>query len=47
MFSIAIMKDWQSVAYLMLEYGFKLSIAIMDCFEKGRFNYVYTLLMKS
>ena len=46
MFSIAIRLNWQSVAYLMLEYGFNLSIAIIDCFNHKKFNYVYTLLMR-
>ena len=31
-FSIAIRRNWQSVAFLMLEFGFDLSLAILDCF---------------
>ena len=45
-FSVAIRRNWQSVAFLMLEYKFDLSLAILDCFNFGKFNYVYTLLLK-
>ena len=30
----------------MLEYGFDLSLAILDCFNFKKYNYVYTLLLK-
>ena len=43
-FSIAIRRNWQAVAFLMLEYGFELSLAILDCFNYKKYNYVYTLL---
>jgi ankyrin repeat protein/predicted DNA-binding WGR domain protein len=46
MFLIAIKRDWQSVAFLMLEFGFDLSLAILDCFNHKKYNYVYTLLLK-
>ena len=45
-FSIAIRRNWQSVAFLMLEYKFDLSLAILDCFNHKKYNYVYTLLLK-
>ena len=45
-FSIAIRRNWQSVAFLMLEFGFDLSLAILDCFTHRKYNYVYTLLLK-
>jgi ankyrin repeat protein/predicted DNA-binding WGR domain protein len=45
-FSIAIRRNWQSVAFLMLEFGFDLSLAILDCFNFRKYNYVYTLLLK-
>ena len=45
-FSIAIRRNWQSVAFLMLEFGFDLSLAILDCFNHRKYNYVYTLLLK-
>ena len=45
-FSIAIRRNWQSVAFLMLEYEFNLSHAILDCFNFKKYNYVYTLLLK-
>src|SRR3990167_8405538 len=45
-FSIAIRRNWQSVAFLMLEFGFNLSLAILDCFAHKKYNYVYTLLLK-
>jgi ankyrin repeat protein/predicted DNA-binding WGR domain protein len=45
-FSIAIRRNWQSVAFLMLEFGFDLSLAILDCFSHRKYNYVYTLLLK-
>ncbi len=45
-FSIAIRRNWQSVAFLMLEYKFDLSLAILDCFNHRKYNYVYTLLLK-
>lgn len=45
-FMITIRRNWQGIAFLMLEYGFDLSIAILDCFNAKRFNYVYTLLLK-
>jgi ankyrin repeat protein/predicted DNA-binding WGR domain protein len=45
-FSIAIRRNWQSVAFLMLEFGFDLSLAILDCFAHKKYNYVYTLLLK-
>lgn len=46
MFRLAITQDWQSVAFLMLEFGFELSLAVLDCFAAQKFNYVYTLLLK-
>ena len=45
-FCIAIRRNWQSVAFLMLEFGFDLSLAILDCFNFKKYNYVYTLLLK-
>ena len=45
-FMMAIKRNWQGIAFLMLEYGFKLSLAILDCFNAKKFNYVYTLLLK-
>lgn len=45
-FCIAIRRNWQSVAFLMLEFGFSLSLAILDCFNFKKYNYVYTLLLK-
>jgi ankyrin repeat protein/predicted DNA-binding WGR domain protein len=45
-FSVAIRRNWQSVAFLMLEFGFDLSLAILDCFNHRKYNYVYTLLLK-
>jgi hypothetical protein len=42
-FSVAIRRNWQSVAFLMLEFGFDLSLAILDCFNHKKYNYVYTL----
>ncbi len=45
-FSIAIRRNWQAVAFLMLEYKFDLSLAILDCFNYRKYNYVYTLLLK-
>jgi ankyrin repeat protein/predicted DNA-binding WGR domain protein len=45
-FSVAIRRNWQSVAFLMLEFGFDLSLAILDCFNHKKYNYVYTLLLK-
>ena len=45
-FSVAIRRNWQSVAFLMLEFGFDLSLAILDCFSFKKYNYVYTLLLK-
>jgi ankyrin repeat protein/predicted DNA-binding WGR domain protein len=45
-FSVAIRRNWQSVAFLMLEFGFDLSLAILDCFNFKKYNYVYTLLLK-
>ena len=45
-FSVAIRRNWQSVAFLMLEFGFDLSLAILDCFTFKKYNYVYTLLLK-
>jgi len=30
----------------MLESGFDLSLAVLDCFKAGKLNYVYTLLLK-
>jgi ankyrin repeat protein/predicted DNA-binding WGR domain protein len=45
-FSVAIRRNWQSVAFLMLEFGFDLSLAIIDCFAHKKYNYVYTLLLK-
>lgn len=30
----------------MLEFGFDLSLAILDCFNYHKFKYVYTLLLK-
>lgn len=45
-FMIAIRRNWQGIAFLMLEYGFDLAIAILDCFNAKKFNYVYTLLLK-
>ena len=43
---MAIRRNWQSVAFLMLEFGFDLSLAILDCFNHRKYNYVYTLLLK-
>jgi ankyrin repeat protein len=43
---VAIRRNWQSVAFLMLEFGFDLSLAILDCFNHRKYNYVYTLLLK-
>ena len=45
-FSIAIRRNWQACAFLMLENGFDLSLAILDCFAFKKYNYVYTLLLK-
>jgi ankyrin repeat protein/predicted DNA-binding WGR domain protein len=45
-FSIAIRRNWQSVAFLMLEYGFDLSLAILDSFSHRKYNYVYMLLLR-
>jgi ankyrin repeat protein/predicted DNA-binding WGR domain protein len=45
-FSIAIRRNWQSVAFLMLEFGFDLSLAVLDSFNFRKYNYVYTLLLK-
>lgn len=43
---VAIKRDWQGLSFLMLESGFDLSLAVLDCFKAGKLNYVYTLLLK-
>ena len=45
-FSIAIRRNWQGVAFMMITCGFDLSLAILDCFNFKKYNYVYTLLLK-
>ena len=45
-FSIAIQHNCQSIAFLMIAYDYNLSLAILDCFNHRKFNYVYTLLLK-
>ena len=45
-FSLAIRRNWQSIAFLMISYNFDLSLAILDCFQHEKFKYVYTLLLK-
>jgi ankyrin repeat protein/predicted DNA-binding WGR domain protein len=45
-FSVAIRRNWQSVAFLMLQFKFDLTLAILDCFNFEKYNYVYTLLLK-
>lgn len=45
-FMVAIKRNWQGLSFLMLESGFDLSLAVLDCFKAGKLNYVYTLLLK-
>lgn len=45
-FMIAIKRNWQGLSFLILESGFDLSLAVLDCFKAGKLNYVYTLLLK-
>jgi len=45
-FMVAIKRNWQGVAFLLLECGFNLGLAILDCFNSQKFNYVYTILIK-
>lgn len=45
-FSVAVKQNWQGVAFLLLEYGFDIGLAVIECFKQNKFNYVYTLLLK-
>ena len=45
-FAVAIKQNWQGVAFLLLEYGFDIGLAVIECFKQNKFNYVYTLLLK-
>jgi len=45
-FSLAVKQNWQGVAFLLLEYGFDIGLAVIECFRQNKFNYVYTLLLK-
>ena len=40
MFAIAIRRNWQSVAYLLLQFGFDSGHAILDSFDNQNYNYV-------
>ena len=45
-FMVSIKRDWQGLSFLILESGFDISLAVLDCFQAGKLNYVYTLLLK-
>ena len=45
-FCLAIRRNWQSVAYLLLQYGFDTNRAIIDSFDNSNYNYVHTLLLR-
>jgi hypothetical protein len=45
-FMVAIKRNWQGLSFLMLESGFEISLAVLDCFKANKLNYVYTLLLK-
>ena len=47
MFAIAIRRNWQSVAYLLLQYNFDAGHAMLDSFENHNYNYVHTLLSRN
>jgi len=46
MFKVAIRKNMQGVAYLLLQNGFDLMTAIQDAMDEKKFKYVWTLLNK-
>lgn len=45
-FTLAIKRDYQGVAYLLLQHGFDLSRAIQNSIHEHKFFYVWTLLSK-
>jgi ankyrin repeat protein/predicted DNA-binding WGR domain protein len=47
MFAISIRRNWQSVAYLLLQYNFDAGHAMLDSFENHNYNYVHTLLSRN
>jgi ankyrin repeat protein len=46
-FMYCLKKHWEGVCFLMIEQGFDLSRAVMDCIQVGKWNYAYSLLFKS
>ena len=46
-FKYCLKRHWEGVCFLMIEQGFSLSSAVMDCIAVGKWNYAYSLLFKS